>query len=123
MIARINADGTPVMDFAATEELARTKSSACLAAAIADCHKAMDANPDNLKNSYYADEIHVYAAELEARRCNIHRSGDRVLIGRGYPDWTVVRLGKLTADLQRTDWRGDRLNRRNVLNTRLNFAP
>ena len=68
MIARYLQDGTPVMDFAATEALAKTKASSVLRHAITDCHAAIAANPDNVKCGYYSDEIHVYAAELRARQ-------------------------------------------------------
>ena len=67
MIARYLPNGTPVMDFAATEKIARGKSSEALRYAIKDCNAVIAAMPDNVKNGYYADEIHVYAAELQRR--------------------------------------------------------
>ena len=68
MIARYLQDGTPVIDFAATELVARAKTAATLTFAIKDCHKAIDANPHGVKAGYYADEIHIYAGELQRRR-------------------------------------------------------
>ncbi len=74
MINFIAADGTVLLHFAKTEALARTKSSNALRYAIVDCRGAIDAFPEGPKAGYYADEIHVYAAELRDRTNNIlHR--------------------------------------------------
>lgn len=68
MIARYQQDGTPLMDFAATEKVARAKSSQCLRGAIRDCYAVLKAQPDNVKAGYYMDEVHVYSIELARRR-------------------------------------------------------
>ncbi len=67
MIQHTHANGTVVIDFAATEKIARTKTSEALRYAIQDCRKALEANPDGVKAGYYADEIHIYGYELRAR--------------------------------------------------------
>jgi hypothetical protein len=52
----------------------RDKSWAELNFIVQDCRKAMEALPDNPKNSHYADEI-AYVAGEKARRVNLGTIG------------------------------------------------
>ncbi len=55
------------MDHAAYQRKVRTMSIESLRFTIKDCQEAIKANPENLNNGYYADEINYCAMELKKR--------------------------------------------------------
>jgi len=56
-----------VMDHAEYPQNCKLKTDAELRFIIADAQAAQEANPNNLNNSYYADEVCYAAAELRRR--------------------------------------------------------
>ena len=57
----------PQIDHELYPKSLRAKSVESLRFTIADCKSAIQANPDNPKNSYYADEIAYCGMELKRR--------------------------------------------------------
>ena len=60
-------NGTISLDFAVCKRKARKMTAEALRWSIQDCQEAIQAMPTNPKSGAYADEIHVYAAELGKR--------------------------------------------------------
>jgi hypothetical protein len=58
----------PAFDFKAMTTRARGMAEEGLRYSIADCKKAIDANPVSENVGYYLDEIHTYVAEIIRRR-------------------------------------------------------
>ncbi len=61
---------TKTMNHAEYQKNLKTKSVASLIFIINDCKSAIKLNPDNSKNSYYADEICYAGMEIVRRRKN-----------------------------------------------------
>lgn len=55
------------MDHKAYQIKARSMSNEALRFTIKDCQEAINANPQNPNNGYYADEINYCAMELKKR--------------------------------------------------------
>ena len=59
--------GDKVMDHAKYQRDLKTKSVESLRYIIKDAREAIQANPNNPNNGYYADEVHYAHAELRRR--------------------------------------------------------
>ncbi len=75
-MADIGGKGDKVMDHAGYQKKTKQMSEETLRFIIKDAQEAIKANPENLNNGYYADEISYCSMELKRRQDGKKRSSD-----------------------------------------------
>lgn len=84
-VAHVDSRGVPAIDHDKYQEWAAQQPDNDLRSIIKDAKEAIEANPDNPKNSYYADEIAYAGMELAKRERPLREAAERYKESKSEP--------------------------------------